>query len=267
MVRSMYTGVSGLRTHQTKMDVIANNIANVNTTGYKAAQVTFHDVISQTTAAASAPSESIGGMNARQIGLGVTVAAINTKTTAGAPQNTESTLDVAISGDGYFVLQDGETEVYTRSGNFKLDSEGNLVHAGTGYYVMSVDDDRIQNTDGLTNISIDQLGWVKGVNEDGDVVEIAQIRLVNFMNNEGLVKLGNSMYQQSSNSGAPLENGDQVAGENGTGVLIPGYLEMSNVDLAYEFTEMITTQRGYQANSRIITVSDTMLEELINLKR
>jgi len=266
----MYSGVSGLRSHQTKMDVIGNNIANVNTFGFKASSVTFQDVYSQTTAAAAAPAEdgTVGGKNAMQVGLGASVAAINIKTNAGSPQSTESSLDVAINGDGYFVLQDNEgREVYTRVGNFKLDAEGNLVHSGTGYFVTSVDGEPIQNDANLTNVAIDQLGWVKGLDEEGNEVQIAQIRLVNFMNNAGLEKMGNSMYQETANSGDPLENDDQVAGNNGTGLLAPGYLEMSNVDLATEFTEMITTQRGYQANSRVITTSDTMLEELINLKR
>jgi flagellar hook protein FlgE len=266
----MYSGVSGLRSHQTKMDVIGNNIANVNTTGFKASSVTFQDVYSQTTEAASAPSEdgNIGGKNAMQVGLGVSVAAINIDTKAGNPQSTESSLDVSINGDGYFVLRDNTgADVYTRVGNFKLDAEGNLVHAGTGYFVTSVDEDIITNSDNLTNVAIDQQGIVKGLDEEGNEVEIAQIRLVNFMNNAGLEKIGSSMYQVTSNSGEPLENDDQVPGNNGTGLLAPGYLEMSNVDLAKEFTEMITTQRGYQANSRVITTSDTMLEELINLKR
>ena len=270
MVRSMYSGVSGLRSHQTKMDVIGNNIANVNTTGFKASSVTFQDVYSQTTAAASAPAEdgNLGGKNSMQVGLGASVAAINIKTKAGSAQSTERTLDVAISGDGYFVLRDNTgRDVYTRVGNFNLDEAGNLVHAGTGYFVTSVDEDIITNADNLTNVEIDQLGNVKGLDAEGNEQIIGQIRLVNFMNNAGLEKLGNSMYQVSANSGEPLEEEDQVPGNNGTGVLLPGYLEMSNVDLATEFTEMITTQRGYQANSRVITVSDTRLEELINLKR
>lgn len=270
MVRSMYSGVSGLRAHQTKMDVIGNNIANVNTAGFKASSAVFEDIFSQNSAGATAPAEdgNLGGKNAMQIGLGAAVAAINLKTKAGSAQSTERTLDVALSGDGYFVLENAAGQmVYTRSGNFDLDAEGNLVHAGTGYFVQSSDEDRIVNDQNLTNIEIDRLGNVKGLDETGAEVVIATLRVVNFMNNGGLEKLGNSMYQVSSNSGEPLENDDQVAGNNGTGVLSPGYLEMSNVDLATEFTEMITTQRGYQANSRVITVSDTMLEELINLKR
>ena len=270
MVRSMFSGVSGLRSHQTKMDVIGNNIANVNTTGFKASSVTFQDVYSQTTAPSAAPADdgTIGGKNAMQIGLGASVAAINIKTNSGAPASTERALDVAISGDGYFVLQDTMgRDIYTRVGNFMLDSEGYLVHSGTGYFVTSVDEDVIQNTDNLTNIAIDQNGFVKGLDADGAEQIIGQIRLVNFMNNAGLEKLGNSMYQVSSNSGEPLDEEDQIAGNNGTGMLLPGYLEMSNVDLATEFTNMITTQRGFQANSRVITTSDSMLEELVNLKR
>lgn len=272
MVRSMYSGVSGLRVHQTKMDVIGNNIANVNTAGYKASIAIFEDTFSQNTATTTAPSEdgTMGGKDAMQVGLGAAVAAINIKTKASSAQSTERALDVALTGDGYFVLQDPQNEgqpVYTRAGNFKLDANGNLTHAGTGYFVLSSEGATIQRPDGFTNIAIDQLGNVKGLNGEGVEETFATLQVVNFVNNEGLLKIGKSLYQESSNSGGIIEEDDRVAGNNGTGTMLPGYLEMSNVDLATEFTEMITTQRGYQANSRVITVSDTMLEELINLKR
>lgn len=275
MVRSMYSGVSGLRVHQTKMDVIGNNIANVNTAGYKASIAIFEDTFCQNTATTTAPSEdgTMGGKDAMQIGLGAAVAAINIKTKASSAQSTERALDVALTGDGYFALEDPTNEgatVYTRSGNFKLDANGDLVHAGTGYYVLDSEGARITGlTAEHTNIAIDQQGHVKGLNREGveEIIEGHILQVANFRNNEGLLKIGKSLYQESSNSGEVIADEALVAGNNGTGDMLPGYLEMSNVDLATEFTEMITTQRGYQANSRVITVSDTMLEELINLKR
>lgn len=269
MMKSMYSGVSGLKAHQTKMDVVGNNISNVNTVGFKAQRAVFTDVIYQKLSSASAPSDdAAGGTNAQQIGLGVSVNAINTDFNSGSPQSTGYGLDLCLSGDGFFMIkasQDDEEMLYTRLGNFTLDANSNLVN-GSGYYVMSSDQDVI-NCEGYTNVSVDSKGVIRGINDSGDEEEIATIGVANFVNPSGLEKTGNSNYRETANSGEVLSDGDLVVGENGTGEIVPGYLEMSNVDLAREFTEMIVTQRGYQANSRVITVSDTMLEELINLKR
>lgn len=268
MMKSMYSGVAGLRTHQTGMDVIGNNIANVNTTGFKAQRAIFTDVIYQKLSSASAAGDTMGGTNPQQIGLGVSVNTIDTDFTPGSPQSTGYGLDLCLSGDGFFMLQDtDEGTIYTRLGNFKLDHQGNLVN-GAGLYVLS-SEGGIINVEGYTNISIDKNGAVRGLNENGEEEHIDDqyVGVVNFINASGLEKIGNSNYRQTANSGEPMEEGDLVAGQNGTGEIVPGYLEMSNVDLAREFTSMIVTQRGYQANSRVITVSDSMLEELVNLKR
>lgn len=272
MIRSLYSGVSGLKAHQTKMDVIGNNVANVNTYGYKANRVAFSDVFSQTVSTGSGANDdgTLGGTNSKQIGLGVQTAAINTNWNTGSAQATENQLNVMLTGDGFFCIidpSDEENVFYTRVGNFELDNEGNLVLSGLGYMVQSVDEDVIQVEEGVTDVAIDQLGNITGLDADGQIVEIAQLRVVNFDNPSGLDKEGNSLFRQGNNSGEPLEDDDQIAGNNGTGLLKAGYLEMSNVSLADEFTDMIVTQRGYQANSRVITVSDTLLEELINLKR
>ena len=272
MIKSMYSGVSGLRAHQAKMDVVGNNIANVNTAGYKSSRVTFSDVFTQTNSTATAPADdgTIGGMNPQQIGLGVTVNSIDLDFNAGSPQDTGRTLDVALSGDGFFAIMNpsGET-LYTRLGAFEKDggdNGGNLVIAGTGHFVLDSDGQKI-NVSGYTNVQIDQRGNVLGLDDSNDVQIIATIQVANFINPGGLEKVGGSMYKATQNSGEPLADDDLIAGNNGTGLLSPGYLEMSNVDLAREFTELIVTQRGYQANSRVITTSDTLLEELINLKR
>ncbi len=266
MMKSMYSGVAGLKSHQTKMDVVGNNIANVNTVGFKAQRAVFTDVIYQKLSSASAPADETGGTNPQQIGLGVSVNTIDTDFNAGSPQSTGYGLDLCLAGDGFFMLRESDDNIiYTRLGNFKLDASGNLVN-GSGLMVLSSDQDTI-NCEGYTNVSVDTKGVIRGINDGGEEEEIATIGVANFVNPGGLEKIGNSNYRETANSGEVLTNGDLVAGENGTGEIVPGYLEMSNVDLAREFTEMIVTQRGYQANSRVITVSDTMLEELINLKR
>ena len=273
MIRSMYSGVSGLKNHQTKMDVIGNNVANVNTYGYKAQRTAFSDVFSQTIGSGSAPEEDgIGGININQVGLGVQLAAINTNWGVGSAQQTEVETNCMIEGDGFFMLQGtSEDEKFvTRVGNFELDREGNLCLSGLGYKVLNVDGDPINiNTDEYSNISIDKLGKMWGINPEGAKEEIpdAQIAVVNFTNPSELEKMGNSLYAFDPASENIISEEEFIATYNGSGKILSGVLEMSNVNLAEEFTDMIVTQRGYQANSRVITVSDTLLEELINLKR
>lgn len=480
MMRSMYSAVSGLRVHQTKMDVIGNNIANVNTIGFKRSQVTFQEVFSQVVRGASAPQDGKGGTNPQQIGLGVNLGSISTIHTKGATQRTDNATDLMIDGEGFFVVSDDanfENRYYTRAGNFTLDRDGNLVTAdgykvlgykyvdgkwtseigaitinktetvpptttknievrgnldsrmevkymeGTdGYYIdpnnihvtdtiikdslgnsykvefafvkkftakdndgndvnftLKYDDGKfkldgidlttplsaistvpnewqyvitsIQSLDGKTvefiptgapdaktpinivfdvngkinsgtsltieitskgvgfgeyedktnneysgkiqldlqnltqyakdtdakayaldgntagsldGFSIDATGTVIGSFTNGERKALGQIILAKFDNPAGLQKIGNNFFIDTRNSGEP-----QVGkpGSNGLGAIAPGSLEMSNVDLSQEFTEMITTQRGFQANSRIITTSDEMLQELVNMKR
>ncbi|SES79499.1 flagellar basal body rod protein FlgG [Anaerobranca gottschalkii] len=283
MLRSLFSGVSGLRNHQTRMDVIGNNIANVNTLGYKTSQVNFKDIFSQTLKGASAPTGGRGGTNPMQVGLGVSIANISVNHTQGSLQSTGRITDLGIEGDGFFIVSIGDEKYYTRAGNFELDSEGYLVSATNGYYLLRgdipLDDDdnplyttldEVPNDERRIQIPsdaifiIDQAGDVNIVNDDGSLTKIATIGLAKFNNPGGLLKTGDNLYVPSNNSGVALEG---IPGENGSGSIMPGTLEMSNVDLAQEFTDMIITQRGFQANSRIITVSDEILNELINLKR
>jgi len=288
MLRSLYAGVSGMRSNQTKMDVLGNNIANVNTTGYKSGRVRFQDMLSQTLSSAQSPTAgSLGGVNAQQVGLGVKIGAIDTIMTDGALQPTNRDLDLAIEGNGFFMVsQDGaDMRFYTRDGAFYRDYEGNLVNAG-GYRVMGYEADNAGavtvDEANLTTLSIpnkkdfgagevdlqtfaiDGSGIIKGVYSDGTSHTLGQLALSKFDNPEGLEKVGNNNYRASNNSGAPQT---LVANTNGYGIVRQGVLEMSNVDLANEFTELIVTSRSYQANSRTITTSDEMLQELINLKR
>ncbi|MFG3612166.1 flagellar basal body rod protein FlgG [Rummeliibacillus stabekisii] len=260
MLRSMYSGISGLKNFQTKLDVIGNNIANVNTYGFKKGRVVFKDLISQTTQGATAPGDNLGGVNPKQIGLGSQVAAIDTIHDAGSMQTTGRTLDVAISGDGYFVVKDGENEYYTRAGNFYLDSNGTLV-TSDGKKVEVGGEVSIPTT--ATELTIGKDGTIS-YTENNTLVQAGQIQIARFANPAGLTKVGGNYFQVSNNSGeAQIGNPN----EEGRGTTESGFLEMSNVDLSEEFTDMIVAQRGFQANSRIITTSDEILQELMNLKR
>lgn len=469
MMRSLFSGVAGLKTHQTKMDVIGNNIANVNTVAYKSQNVTFQELMYQTTQSASAANAETGrgGINAKQIGLGVMTGAINANiTTSGASQTTGNPFDVQIKGDSFFIVSDGSNNYFTRAGAFYVDGMGNLAMTSNGYTVMGWQEDptkpgtiikdtvsplkimspenkvsspeqttqayvsgiidknstQLSSGDGMiVNIGIyDKLGYsyvakfgikstategsylftpldiidsegysvwhkmaddpgkygktgydaeggpkernpgvsypitivpdtsftlkydpkkgtyagddennpykftipgiqafgtdaitvkfgtstmydnkgtstVKGnagdydgnyagrkvgemsgvaIAQDGKITAtydngtsklLGQIAVANFANPSGLEKIGDNLYQSTPNSGAFDGIGEDITA--GAGSLSTGVLEMSNVDLSAEFTDMITTQRGFQANSRIITVSDSMLEELTNLKR
>lgn len=267
MLRSMYSGISGMRNMQTKLDTIGNNIANVNTFGFKKGRTTFKDMVSQQIAGASGPANpGLGGTNPRQVGLGSQLATIDTIHTQGSLQNTNRELDLGISGDGYFRLGDGgapETISYSRAGNFYLDQNGDVVNAD-GLYVLNDAGGRINIPPTSQSFSISQTGQVNVINEAGELNNVGTISLAYFANPEGLQKEGSNLYQVTVNSGDA-----QVAipGANGTGTLVAGTLEMSNVDLSEEFTEMIVAQRGFQANTRIITTSDEILQELVNLKR
>jgi flagellar hook protein FlgE len=259
----MYSGISGMKNFQTKLDVIGNNIANVNTYGFKKGRVNFKDLVSQSIAGASAPGDNLGGVNPKQVGLGGQLATIDTVDTQGSLQTTGRSLDLAISGDGYFVLTDGSNLTYTRSGNFYLDSEGKLVNAD-GKHLQGMGGDIIIPAN-AKSFSIGSDGVVTFVDENSDLTEAGQISIAKFSNNGGLEKIGSNEYQETTNSGAPLV--DVADGLYGAGSIVAGALEMSNVDLSEEFTEMIVAQRGFQANTRIITTSDEILQELINLKR
>lgn len=396
---------------QTKLDVIGNNVANVNTYGFKKGRVTFSDTMNQTISGASAATANKGGTNAKQVGLGSTIATIDTIHTQSSLQTTGRDLDLAISGDGYFVVKNGDAEFYTRAGNFYLDDEGTLVN-GEGLKVQAyrigangqltnvygdvavnvnavlpaqktdtitfsenlssdstvdsiytqqikVTDEtgKAQNitvyfkkvasdttttpvtdkwdfyldnpatgtslgtlrfqsgvykggapanvymsatgtfdtttttnqkialnfgnltqnsgtstalanpngsTEGkLDSFNISSAGEINGVYSNGLIVTLGQLAVAKFSNASGLMKTGGTTFQESINSGTPNIN---VAG-NGRGSIAAGSLEMSNVDLSEEFTEMIVAQRGFQSNTRIITTSDEILQELVNLKR
>lgn len=413
MLRSMYSAVSGLKAHQARMDVIGNNIANVNTVGYKASRMTFKEIFSQTIKGASAPQGNGGGTNPQQIGLGVAIASIDTLFTRGGAQRTDNPTDLSIDGNGFFIVSNGGANLYTRAGNFSFDSQGDLVtpdgykvlgwmsndgktvnsdtgnlvpislknwssidplsttqleiggnlnsstainnsinynilvydsqggshiatltftrtDASTWNWSVSSSDPAISSIDGtgtltfgadgkiapnttatgtlnftinttatnatigpvsldlskltmfsnetdlrelskngneagsLESINIDKYGVVSGIYSNGRRQIIGQIAIADFQNPMGLEKVGNTMFINTVNSGEPLIG---AAGTSTRGAINPGTLEMSNVDLSNEFADMIVTQRGFQANAKIITVSDEILQDLVNMKR
>lgn len=421
MLRSMYSGISGLKNLQTKLDVIGNNVANVNSYGFKKSRVTFSDAMNQTVSGASAATANKGGTNSKQIGLGSTIATIDTIHTQSSLQTTGRDLDLGISGDGYFIVKQGDALSYTRAGNFYLDDNGTLVNSnglkvqafkvdengkrsktigdvavnvnailpavtstkisvsenlaadaidGTVFsqqmkvvdekgkeqtatiYFQKTGDDKWElfdeepatlgdtsatkpksftslnfdangqlvaadktlagqtinistgkeddsntavdesvqkvkldfdfsnitqvkgsttalvnpngNKEGkLESFNIGSSGEINGVYSNGLITTLGQLAVAKFSNSSGLTKTGGNTFQESINSGTANIN---IAGE-GRGVIASGSLEMSNVDLSEEFTEMIVAQRGFQSNSRIITTSDEILQELVNLKR
>jgi flagellar hook protein FlgE len=397
VLRSMYSGVSGLRTHQTMMDVVGNNIANVNTSGFKSSSTVFQDVLSQTLQGAGAPGADIAGTNPAQVGLGVRLAGVSTNFNQGALQLTGRSTDLAIQGDGFFAVRRGAETLFTRAGSFSFDANGTLVspngaavqgwdadetgaintnapvgdirlpigtllaptgttaaevggnlpadaadgaqivssittydaqgneqnltytftkaatpentwnldvatNGGTATRQALTFDDSGQLTtpaggtmtadgveidlSGLTQFgggntvaALSQNGSAMGalqsftIGGDGTLVGVfsnglrqplGQIALASFANPGGMEKIGDSMYRPSVNSGN-VQIGTAATG--GRGTLAGGTLEMSNVDLAQEFTNLIVAQRGFQANSRIITASDELLQDVVNLKR
>lgn len=256
MLRSMYSSVAGLKSQQIKMDTIGNNIANVSTTGFKSGDVYFKEMISQDL------GKPDGSPLNSQVGLGVTVGAIDVKFTQGALQSTGRELDFSIEGDGLFVVASKDNLVgdgsiietddlqYTRDGIFSWDPDGAL---------RTVDGNYVIGKDGKVVTKMNTV--------DVDVQVGSQIALATFNNYAGLNKQGNNNYMASSTSGDVNLPWAAGAGATDAGTIRSGYVEMSNVDLASEFTNMIVTSRAFQANSRTITTSDEMLQELVNLKR
>jgi flagellar basal-body rod protein FlgG len=262
MLRSLYSAATGMIAQQTSIDVTTNNIANVNTIGYKKQRAEFADLFYQTMeyagTATSATTTSPTGIN---VGLGVRPTAVTKLFSQGNFKETGNNLDLAITGNGFFKVQmpDGSL-AYTRNGAFKLDSQGQVV-TSDGYplvpnIVIPPDTTQISiGTDGT--VSVLQAGQTQ-------MTQVGQIILTNFINPAGLHALGNNNYINTSASGDPIEG---VAGTDGLGQIRQGFVEMSNVQLVEEMTDLITGQRAYDANSKAIMTSDEMLKTVNQLKR
>jgi flagellar hook protein FlgE len=284
MLRSLFAGISGLRANQTMLDVTGNNIANANTIGFKASSTVFQDTLSQMLTGASGASPTKGGTNPIQIGLGVQVAATQTNFNQGAAESTGRSTDLMIQGDGMFVTQKGGEQLFTRAGAFTFDNTGVLV-TPTGSRVQGYALDATgAPTGGLVDVSLDttnlnppvpagvQLksysigsdGMLRGVFDDGVQRDMAQLAIADFNNPMGLEKVGETSFRESANSGTAQLG---VSGQGRRGSLLAGSVEMSNVDLSAEFTNLILAQRGFEASSKVITTSDQVLEDLVNIKR
>lgn len=261
----MYSAVSGLKNFQLKLDVIGNNIANVNTYGYKKNRAVFKDMVYQSQGGASASvAGGRGGTNPKQVGLGSQVSTIDQIATQGSSQSTGRPLDLMINGDGYFMVTDGEGIFYTRAGNFALTEAGDIVN-GDGMYLTDGNGTTFTIDPQTTkSFSIGQDGSININRTDGTLDSTQQIQIAKFANAEGLERIGSNLYIVSANSG---EQNIAAPGVQGNGQIISNTLEMSNVDLGEEFTEMIVAQRAFQANTRTVTTADQILQELMQMKR
>ena len=285
MLRSLFAGISGLRVNQAMLDVTGNNIANANTIGFKGSTTVFQDTLSQMLTGASGANTALGGRNPIQVGLGVQVAATSTNFGQGSAEMTGKSTDLMIQGDGMFVVHQGNEDLYTRAGAFTFDETGTLVtpngarvqgYGSTNGVIdrtklgditlpTTYDDGNAATPDpDLTSYTIGADGKVTGVFSDGSQHDIAQVAIADFANPMGLEKVGDTSFRESSNSGKAQIG---ASGEGRRGSLLAGALEMSNIDLAAEFTNLILAQRGFQASSRVITTSDQVLEDLVNIKR
>ncbi len=285
LIGTLTSGVSALRTFSKGLEVIGNNIANVNTTGYKSSSASFEESFSNTLkgSAPASASGAVSSSSAVQVGTGVQLAAIATNYSQGALNSTGNTTDLGISGNGFFIVKDATSgsQYATRDGQFRVDSNGYLVtQAGlrlqglTGNPPSTLGDVRIGQSlpvgAQLSSISIDTAGNVIEFYSNGTNATTNQVQLQNFNDTSALMRQGGNLYSGLSNAGpvgGGILAGGNNPGSNGLGQLQSGTLEQSNVDLTQQFSDLITTQRSFQAGSRLVTVSDTVLDDVVNLKR
>ena len=280
LIGTLGSGVSALRTFMKGLEVIGNNIANVNTTGFKSGEAKYSDSFSNILQRSSPSTATSSNTQGVAVGTGVRLSGISTNFTQGALQTTGQGTDLGVSGNGFFIVRnptDG-AEYATRAGDFRIDSDGYLVTA-RGFRVQgdqggTVGDVRIGQsipvgTD-LQSFSIDSLGNVVEFYSDGTSATNNQILLQKFSDPGALTKQGDNLYSGFSSAGpasATLDVTTNAPGTSGYGTIQAGTLELSNVDLTDQFANLITTQRSFQAGSRLITVSDSVLEDIVNLKQ
>ncbi|ATN33025.1 flagellar basal-body rod protein FlgG [Rhizobium sp. ACO-34A] len=253
-MRALAIAATGMDAQQTNLEVIANNIANINTTSFKRGRAEFTDLLYQTERAqgvANRANQSVVPEGAN-IGLGVQTSAVRKLHTQGEISSTDNDLDVAIVGKGFFMVEGGDgTTLYTRAGAFNKDADGRLVTID-GYGVMP----NITIPDDATEITISQDGIVSvRVGSEENLTELGQLQLSNFVNEAGLKPLGDNLFQQTEASGEAVVGSAQ---DTGFGYVKQGYLESSNVDAVKEITDLISAQRAYEMNSKVITTADEM---------
>jgi len=282
MLNALSSAVSGLDAYQEQMDIIGNNIANLNTTGFKSATGNLVDAFSDTLQAATAANTTTNATNAVQIGTGVTTASITNDWSQGAINSTGVSSDLAINGNGFFVVQDPTTgaQYVTQDGTFTVNSSGNLV-TSTGMYVMGTNGTStslspiVINTTGMPSTSsatdtmssytINAQGVITVALSDGTSFSRAQVMLQNFADPQALTSVGNNLYSNTANAGGL--SAPAAPGSGALGTIQSGALELSNVNLSAQMADLITAQRAFEANSKIVTTSDELLQDVVNLKR
>ncbi|CAM3958122.1 flagellar basal-body rod protein FlgG [Arcobacter cloacae] len=260
MIRGLYTAATGMNSMQHQIDVTSNNIANVNTTGFKQDRAEFQDLMYETLNYTAGRTTQISlNPTGIDVGLGVRISGVQKNFTEGDLKLTSNPLDLAIQGKGFFqvTLPSGEIG-YSRNGAFKLDSEGNIVN-GNGYLL----EPAITIPEDAKDISIGKDGIVSVTNANGEIILEQQITIADFINPAGLIPLGDSLFMQSDASGDPLEGNPN---EEQFGSIQQGMIELSNVKLVNEMVDLITAQRAYEANSKAITTADSMLDIVNRLK-
>jgi flagellar hook protein FlgE len=279
---ALSTGVSALKSFSKGIETIGNNIANVNSTAFKRSRVEYAQNFVDTLERSSAASGN-GEPNTSsrlQMGGGVQIDAISTNFTQGSFVSTGVSTDLAIDGRGFFNLREFDdagaavgTDMFTRSGNFRIDEEGNLVNTD-GFRLIGTDDTFInvaytpKTTEVLESVEIDVKGQVSLLLSDGTTdTTKGVVRLQNFRDPQGLNEQGKGIFTNNNNDSAGVIAAAQIPGDSGLGLIRSKTLELSNVDLTEEFSQMITTQRSFQAGARIITTTDQLLSEAVNLKR
>ncbi|CAM3572535.1 flagellar basal-body rod protein FlgG [Arcobacter aquimarinus] len=260
MIRGLYTAATGMNSMQHQIDVTSNNIANVNTTGFKQDRAEFQDLMYETLNYTAGRTTQISlNPTGIDVGLGVKISGIQKNFTEGDLKLTSNPYDLAIQGKGFFQITLPSGEIgYTRNGAFKLDSEGNIVNAN-GYLL----EPAITIPEDAKDISIGKDGIVSVTNANGEIILEQQITIVDFINPPGLIPLGDSLFMQSDASGDPIEGNPN---EDQFGSIQQGMIESSNVKLVNEMVDLITAQRAYEANSKAITTADSMLDIVNRLK-
>lgn len=260
MMRSLWTAATGMVAQQTNIDVISNNLANVNTTGYKKSRAEFEDLMYQNLSIAGTLNEGGNRLpTGFQVGMGVRPVTVHKFFSQGSFQNTGNSLDIAIEGQGFFKLNQNGDDVYTRSGNFKLDNNGRIVNANG--YPLQPEFTVPQET---ANLVITEKGHMAALDKSGNELAAADITIYNFVNPAGLKAMGRNLYTETDGSGTAVQG---TPGDTNFGTLAQGFLESSNVEMVDEMVGLIIGQRAYEVNSKAMTTSDSILQTAINVKR
>lgn len=264
-MRSLWTAATGMKAQQFNIDTIANNLANVNTTSFKVKRAEFKDLFYQNIKRTNLTQDGGRPVNL-EVGHGVMPVATKSDFRTSSFMETQGTLDFALNGEGFFAVELPNGDIrYTRDGSFKLSIDGDEASLVTsdGYFVLSEDEDIITFEGELTDIAVDEMGYIYGQDEDGESIEMGRLMVANFLNPQGLQSEGQNLYSESQASG---EMQILEAEEMNTKV-IQGYLEASNVQVVDEMVKMISAQRAYEINSKTITTTDEMMQLANNLKR